>query len=87
MNEQKVEEFKEIVEELTKGIFLVFGDTEICIRLKYGFDAYLPIQEQICVKVGGKTIDGIRLEDFKNLAEISQKVYEKLKFLKEQESE
>lgn len=79
------QEFKEFVEELTKGIFIVFGDTEICIRLKYGYDAYTPIKDQICIKVGGKTISGVKLEDFKNLAEISQRVYEKLKSLEKEE--
>lgn len=80
------EEKTSVIEELKKGMFLVFGDTEFCVRLRYDhYDRYLPIEEQIDVKIGGKKIKNVKKEDVENIIEFFKKINEIMEKIKKEE--
>ncbi|MEM2446288.1 MAG: hypothetical protein QW734_06490 [Candidatus Bathyarchaeia archaeon] len=76
-----------IINELKKGMLLVLGDTEICVRLRI-YDKYLPITtELIDMKIGGRKVKNWNLEHLRDAVAFFQKVANMLEIVVEKEEE
>jgi hypothetical protein len=72
MNELE-NKFKELMEELKKGISTVVGRAAFIMRLKYPFDPYLPFMDQMEVLVSSRNLSEATEEQVDGLIKFCEK--------------